>query len=629
MANNTELKLYDGSDLIEDSQLRSVLLFYQFSSKNEGEDYMMQRLVLSIIIQENGNCDLTDIQNALAAKSIDLTTKEVNKFLTALTNDNLIIPTSDGNYKAINNEAKGEEFFRQLNLDTDHLIDGIYHRYERLCVHPEPNPANIKVIIRKALSVYYKMAGLTFFKLQKGHENIKEAIGETFKQSIERNSAKRLIAAIGETIESPTEEERACMVKWARAYVVTQILRLDPMLKNFRQDKLRKKSFVVDTDVLLRTITTHTAQSTEYRRNIEYLRKLGCKLYVPADVIKEVKGHAEEALGMADELGTKQLLELRSTLLNGPRANVFLEDYINLVMSDDDNKNMPFNVYMGNIYRQIDPSVLQRRIISVIGEQNLKRSMPTYELDEGTKTKLSEKILQITSSTEKGSRRSDKFNEKVSMSDAKLYLTIQKCNMESGGDTTNEGILSYKLYLLSQSHKTVDSAKSLGIYKEDIICSPKSLTAVLSQLGNLQMNDAEIINLFENPFLVYTAEEIWNKIEPILKKGGFIYYADTNQLKSLVDVDFDEALRTDDPEERLIYYKKFTDLGFKFSEELTRLASQNNSLRKENKEIREENQKNKVIIERLSKEKKKERHLGRLGKRKKGNQNQGRRKRRH
>ena len=509
------------------------------------------------------------------------------------------------------------------------MIDGIYRRYEKLCLQPEPNPAHIKMIIRKALSVYYKMAGLTFFKLQKGHENIKEAIGETFKQSIERNSAKRLIAAIGETIETPTEEEQACMVKWARAYVVTQVLRLDPMLKNFRQDKLRKKSFVVDTDVLLRTITTHTAQSVEYRRNIEYLRKLGCKLYVPADVIKEVKGHAEEALGLAGELGTKQLLELRSTLLNGPKANVFLEDYINLVLSDDDNKDMPFNVYMGNIYRQVDPSVLQRRITSVIGEQNLKRSMPIYELDEDTKTKLSEKILQITSSTEKGSRRSEKFNEKVSMSDAKLYLTIQKCNMESGGDTTNDGILSYKLYLLSQSHKTVDSAKSLGIYKEDIICSPKSLTAVLSQLGDIQMNDAEIINLFENPFLVYTAEEIWNKIEPILKKGGFIYYADTNQLKSLVDVDFDEALRTDDPEERLTYYKKFTDLGFKFSEELTRLASQNITLRKENEVMRVENQKNKDIIERLSKEKKKARHLSRLENWKKRNSNQIRRKRKH
>ena len=114
-----------------------------------------------------------------------------------------------------------------------------------------------------------------------------------------------------------------------------------------------------------------------------------------------------------------------------------------------------------------------------------------------------------------------------------------------------------------------------------------------------------------------------------MKKGGFIYYADTNQLKSLVDVDFDEALRTDDPEERLTYYKKFTDLGFKFSEELTRLASQNITLRKENEVMRVENQKNKDIIERLSKEKKKARHLSRLENWKKRNSNQIRRKRKH
>ena len=90
MANKLELKLYDGNDLIEDSQLRSVLLFYQFSSKHEGEEFMMQRLVLSIIIQENGNCSLDDIQRALAAKSITLSAKEVNKYLTALISDKLI-----------------------------------------------------------------------------------------------------------------------------------------------------------------------------------------------------------------------------------------------------------------------------------------------------------------------------------------------------------------------------------------------------------------------------------------------------------------------------------------------------------------------------------------------------------
>lgn len=626
MANKLELKLYDGNDLIEDSQLRSVLLFYQFSSKHEGEEFMMQRLVLSIIIQENGNCSLDDIQRALAAKSITLSAKEVNKYLTALISDKLIFPTSDGNYKAISNEEKGEEFFRQLNIDTDHLIDGIYRRYEKLCVKPEPSPAHIKSIIRKALSVYYKIAGLTFFRLQKGRENIKEAIGETFKHTIEASSAKRLITAIGETIEKPTDSERACMVKWARAYVVTQVLRLDPMLKNFRQDRLRKKSFVIDTDVLLRTITTHTAQSDEYRRNIEYLRKLGCKLFVPEDVIKEVKGCAEEALGIAGQLSLQQLIELKDTLNQGPKANVFIEDYLNMVSSDDDNKDLPFKVYLGNIYRYQDSSVLRRRIASVIGDKNVNLTLPKYELDEETQARLSEKILQITSSTQKGSTRSEKFNEKVSMSDAQLYLTIQKCNMEGGELASGDGILSYKYYLLSQSHKTIDSAKSLSIYKEDIICNPKSLTAVLSQLGDIQMNDSEIINLFENPFLVYTAEEIWNKIEPILKKGGFIYHADTNQLKSLVEVDFDKALRTEDPEERIAHYKQFTDMGFKFSEDLARLAIQNQSLKKENEEFRKENIKSKEIIEKLSKERKKDRHLARLGKSRGNNKTARRRK---
>ena len=55
-------------------------------------------------------------------------------------------------------------------------------------------------------------------------------------------------------------------------------------------------------------------------------------------------------------------------------------------------------------------------------------------------------------------------------------------------------------------------------------------------------------------------------------------------------------------------------MGFKFSEDLARLAIQNQSLKKENEEFRKENIKSKEIIEKLSKERKKDRHLARLGK---------------
>lgn len=596
MAAPEELKLYNGDDLIEDSQLRSVLLFSKFAKNKAGQEYMIQRLVLSIVIQEDGNCGLVEIQNALSKKAISLKPKEISKILDDLYESKLVMPMPTGKYRAIANEDEGREYFLQLSQQTDSLIEGIYQRYQMLCDKPEQNPALVKDNIRLALSIYYKMAGLTFFRLQKGKESVKQAIGSAFSNGLDMKTAKRLIAAIGDTIDNPTTEEQSCMSQWARAYVVTQILQLDPTLKNFKQDRLRNKSFVLDTDVLLRAITTHTSNSVEYRRNIDYLRKLGCKIYIPDKVIKEVCGCAEEALSIAATLTKEQLLEFDNTLLHGSKSNVFIEDYVNLVKSDEDNYDLPFNMYMGNIYLHRDKSVMVRRIASVIGEENLALKLPEHKLDEETTEKLRLKIYEQTSSTPRGIERTERSNENLSEVDANLYLTVQKCNEDKDGTKETNGLLPYKHYLLTTSHRTIDCAKSLGIYTEDIICNPKSLTAVLAELGDLQLDDAEVINLFENPFLVYTADAIWEQIEPLLKAGAHIYHADTILLKSMVDQRFDDVLRCKTTEERTHLYRDYHQKGFKFSEDLAVLKRDNVQLSEENIRIKEEsNQKDEEI----------------------------------
>lgn len=599
MSTLEQLTLYSGEDLIEDSQLRSVLLFSRFSKNQAGQEYMIQRLVLSIVIQEDGNCGVPEIQNALSKKSITLKPKEISKILDDLYSSKLVMPLSTGKYKAIVDEEEGREYFNQLGADTERLIEGIYHRYEGYCDTPEQNPALVKTNIRLALSIYYKMAGLTFFRLQKGKENVKQAIGSAFKNGLDMKSAKRLIVAIGDAIDKPTPEEKTCMAQWARAYVVTQILQLDPTLKNFKQERLKNKSFVLDTDVVLRAITTHTSNSAEYRRNIDYIRKLGCKIYIPDDVIREVRGCAEEALSIAATMTKEQLLEFDDTMLRGSKSNVFIEDYVNQIRSDEDNFDLPFSIYMGNIYQFRDKRVLARRIASIIGEENLALKMPEFKLDEKLAEELRQKIYEQTSNTTRGVERSDKSNESLSESDAYLYLTIQKCNTDQDNIADATGLLPYKYYLLTTSHRTIDCAKSLSIYTEDIICNPKSLSAVLAELGDIQLDDAEVINLFENPFLVYTADAIWEQIEPLLKAGAHIYHADTNLLKSMVDQRFDEVLMCKTIEERTHLYRDYHQKGFKFSEDMALLKQDNVQLSEENIKLKKEKEQKDAEIKRL------------------------------
>ena len=65
---NIKLSLYNDNDDIEDSQLRSVLLFSEYAKEEDKEKYLMQRTVLSIIVQLKGECTRDTIRGILAQK---------------------------------------------------------------------------------------------------------------------------------------------------------------------------------------------------------------------------------------------------------------------------------------------------------------------------------------------------------------------------------------------------------------------------------------------------------------------------------------------------------------------------------------------------------------------------------
>ncbi|MBQ5415252.1 MAG: hypothetical protein IIU22_03640, partial [Firmicutes bacterium] len=87
-------------------------------------------------------------------------------------------------------------------------------------------------------------------------------------------------------------------------------------------------------------------------------------------------------------------------------------------------------------------------------------------------------------------------------------------------DKDEEKPLSKRTYLLTSSDRTNKCAKELGIFQKDICCDPKALLAIMQETGGLNGGKIEIINLFDNPFLVFTANEVWKEVKPILDNGG-------------------------------------------------------------------------------------------------------------
>ena len=600
------LSLYKESNKLEDSQLRSVLLFCQFGKKEAGDDYIVQRLLFSLMVEVGKEMDVYDVQQILSSDELysDLKNKNIKKLLGQLEKDGLVKMQTTGKYLAITEREEGEAFFKKLNADTDELIEGIYNRFLNLHGKSTPtNPQSVKTRIREALSVYLKLSGLSLFELQKEDSNPKDALQELLGSHPDSESL-HLVTAIGETLSNSTEKEKSILNQWARAYVVTQILQLDPTLKHFKQDQLRYKSFVLDTDVVLHSLAINTKFSKEYREILDYLKRLGCKIFVPKDIMREAEGHAKEAIDIVTNDGEEQVRQYKDFLTYRPKSNVFIDDFVQQVNADPKNKRMTFSVYIGNIYNPKCPQVMKTRLANVIGNENISREFKMQPLEEKLTEQLNAIILEKTSSSPKGLDRTDSFNEKISRFDTELYLSL--VNYNQNGNPDDAGILPYKYYLLTYSTRTIRAAKELKIYTEDIICKPQALTAVLNDLGEIADSEVNFINLFENPFLVYTAEQVWDRIQPIIDNGGLIYFADIQQLKADVDMSFDDMLMGDGNGFNYEKLKEIDRSGLRFPSELLRMQEEIRQLRESN------NAKDKELEKRDAELKKKDNIIGKM-----------------
>ena len=65
--------------------------------------------------------------------------------------------------------------------------------------------------------------------------------------------------------------------------------------------------------------------------------------------------------------------------------------------------------------------------------------------------------------------------------------------------------------------------------------------ALLMEIGDVKSQES-IINLFDNPFLAYVADVVWNELDPLLQSGATIRFKSFEKLRADVDKRFDHLL---------------------------------------------------------------------------------------
>lgn len=581
--NNNNLMLYAGNDSMEEAMLRSVLLFNGKVSALKRQN-MILKAVLAIVIYGQGFTKAPDLVSVLKRRfKVELNLNEILDLVAKLEQEDLVIKNADGTLVAKTENKEKQDFFNELDKETQTLINGVMERIEKQsCVSVSDNDRiQLSNNIKTALSSYYSMYGYKFFPVGKDpdEQQLTTAV-DCAKTGLSKPLGQATVRCLADLLADPNPIEYNVLEKWARAYVAMQVMNLDPMLRNFKATKMSQKSFVIDTDVALHTITTHARFSKEYRLMADKLKDAGCKIFIPDSVVEEILDHIDAAWKWYGAYGP-ELLEFTDELLNSKIGNVFIEDYVKMLREDHKKRDMDFDVYINNFSDKEYPSLIWDSLSDVFGDGVSRNHFNLVPLDDEVKKKFKDKVLEETIETQKGAHRSIEKNDDIAELDTSLYLTLIKMNKD---DKDEEKPLSKRTYLLTSSDRTNKCAKELGIFQKDICCDPKALLAIMQETGVLSGGKVEIINLFDNPFLVFTANEIWKEVKPILDNGGKLKHKELRRLRLDVDANIDRILTCKTQEERIAEAQRQTDRGYLFAKDL---VEANNTIIEQKKTIAE------------------------------------------
>jgi len=572
-----------GCDPLEDSMLKSILLFNSQNIENNKKN-LLPMAIFSIIIYGNGKYNIESILGILRTRfALDYSVNDITLHITQLISKGYITQSDDNCYKACNKD--GGAFFSNIEAETDELFTGIINRITKIghITINQSDTIRIKINIRNALSIYFLLYGYSFWGLKQKEDvnNIPNAV-ETACKGLSNNLGRALVGALADVINNPQEKEKEILEKWARAYVAMEVLNLDPSLRNFKITKLRTKIFIIDTDVALNALASKARYSAIYRQMIKSLIKAGCKLSIPSTVINEIQDHIDAAKKRYSYNGTLWP-SIPDEVLETIDANIFVEDYVKLFRSGY--HDLLFQTYIENFSDSDNPQLLIDKLKTVFGNDVLiwgeDQLVP---INDSIKKALAEEIENKTTLSAKGGKRNSEKNAQIAETDASLYLTIQQINHDESG---NNKPLNQKAYLLTTTRKTIECAKKLGIYDKNIICNPLALAPILQGIGLIEGTQIDLINLFENPFLTYTAELIWPQVEPLLHAGAQLKYKDIHRLRIDVDANIDKILTCETLKEKAIEAQRLTERGYMFANDL--LSAQKAI---EEKEIQISDQKN-------------------------------------
>jgi predicted nucleic acid-binding protein len=403
------------------------------------------------------------------------------------------------------------------------LVDGLITRLQKElnCTLSNDVLAQVSENIKLTLNLYVRLHGMDFFSneeediILKDAEASDEEIINQAKSGLTDEVGTTLIEIMSDMIARPTPDQRTTLSLLIKTLIGAQIMQVDPQLSQLQVEKLKDKTFVLDTDFLLNCIVKYPKESNEYKKLLSKLRRIGCTLIVPDEVVSEVVKHVQNAEGnyvyfknTYNATDNKDIEEYAT--------NVFVKDYY---LSKEKYK---YNIhrYLENHYYDRDaPRPLIEDIIKkeLHLPLELKDNLQVSDELEQKRAELEKKITESTRLSPKSKHRDEEEIASISETDAKLFLYVLSQNQHLG-EIRNGDILTGTTYLITYTAKSIRCAREMGLDCH-FVTRPEILINILYEIGLLDDAKDEYFNLFDNPFLAHIINENWETIKKASNLG--------------------------------------------------------------------------------------------------------------
>lgn len=517
---------------LEAAMIKACLLFD--AVKVQKREMLFHKKILVYILDPSKKTGSVDEIFQLVSKELSgfsFNRDLVNNAVNALKADEFIDVDKDGGVSLTEKtQAKSDQYISQQKSLFDKLVDSIFLDVKQQV--PIKNELQVKQNIKNCIDYYIRVSCYKTLGVDEGKDLDEIALLQTkavFHLGDNKRLKEQILLSIGNVIAHPTEEQHTTLDTMARSLITMQLLASDPLLTNFKHSVIGRKVFVLDTDFVLYLITDNGERSVHYKRLLKVLTNCNCKIYIPIEVLTEIFDHAEAA--------TKKYNFVRSFIENGKEQwvengikNIFVEAYYK---NRNANGEKSWHVFISNYY---DKERGCKYTIDVVkeclsGYKNIFiGSMPydndIYDSDKeediSLRNQLFEKALEATHNTEKAGRRDEIKNETIARTDTKLYLSVRDLNIKererNGNKDERADLLEYKYYVITNTFRIYPCAAELNL-KEKVFCTPMAMMAYMVEAGFYDENKPDVLSLFENTFFAYIANESWDDTKNILKTG--------------------------------------------------------------------------------------------------------------